>query len=170
MTFDLPSERRVRGTTRWMHQAMWLLFAVFMALMVLARRDGAMSGESFWIPSVVLLAFMLSLTLRDLKRIAGHRNTEDKLVNEVKTFLQKESVRAPEASRQTETAASVTASASEDCNKVPREAAQFVLAEEPIGFREPCGDLAVFDAFPSRRLAGVKTRFHAVLQPVVAEC
>ena len=91
MTFDLPiAERRLRNTSRLVHQSMWLLFLVAAGLMVIVRRSVPPRNGSVRILGCALRAFMLSFALRDVVRKVGRRNTEDKIVKDVKIFLERQ--------------------------------------------------------------------------------
>jgi len=169
MTLDLPfAERRLKSTARLMHQSMWLLFLIAAGLMVAVRRSGTVRAGSVWVLSAAVLIFMLSFVLRDVVRIISHRNTEDKLVKEVKNFLQREPV-WPVAQAAPAAAAVTEPATRPEEEPVPCRAADFI---QPKGAR-PCvqePDLAVFDAIPAHDSMGVRSNFYPVLLPIMPNC
>jgi hypothetical protein len=91
MTFDLPiAEQRLRNTARLAHQGMWLLFLIAAGLMIVVGRSAPARTGSIWFLSCAVLAFMFSFALRDVVRKVGHRNTENRIVRDVKIFLERE--------------------------------------------------------------------------------
>jgi hypothetical protein len=50
---------------------------------------------------------------------------------------------------------------------VPSKPAGFLTLKDAVAYRAPAGDPVVFDAFPARESAPVKTHFFAVLLPVL---
>jgi hypothetical protein len=88
MSFASPlAEQRLRNTSRFVYQGMWLLFVIAAALMVVVRRSVPARVGSIWILCCALVAFFLTFVLRDAVRKVGQRNTEDRIVKEVKSFL-----------------------------------------------------------------------------------
>jgi hypothetical protein len=168
MTFDLPiAERKLRNTERLVHQGMWLLFAVAAALMVILRRSAPARIGSVWILGCAVLALMLSFALRDVVRKLVRRNTEDKIVKDVKIFLERE----PVSPVKRPVLAEVTVRpATGPEQAVPSKSAGFVPLKGAAAYRPPTGDPVVFDAFPSRDSASVRMDFYAVLMPVLPRC
>ena len=165
MTFDLPiAERRLRNTARSIHQSMWLLFPIAAGLMVVVRRGAPARNGSIWILGGAVLAFMLSFALRDVVRKIGRRNTEDKIVKDVKTFLERQP--APPVVQPVPAKAAVSRTAS-PVGGVPSKSAGFVPLKGAAAFRTPAGDPVVFEAFPSHESIAIRMDFHAVLLPVL---
>ena len=166
MSFDLPiAERKLKNTQRLLHQGMWLLFLVAAALMVVLRRNAPARIGSLWILGAALLAFMLSFALRDVVRKLVRHNTEDKIVKDVKNFLEREPgaplvymATQKGAIRQPRTAV-----------EVPLKAAGFIELKG-ARFSTPAGEPVVFDAFPSREPVVFKTNLYPVLMPVLPHC
>lgn len=165
MTLDLPtSERRLKNTARLMHQSMWVLLVISVSLMLIVRRAGAIHTGSIWILSCAVLAFMLSFALRDVVRKVGHRNTEAKLVKEVKSFLQTEPVAA---------ATPVKGGVSQPIahtDEISIPARADFAPSKGITPRAQEPDLVVFDAIPARAPISVRVNFYPVLLPVVPNC
>src|ERR1700722_10767506 len=91
MNFPLPiAEQTLKNTPRHLHQSMWLLFAIAAGLMIIVGRSVPARTGSVWILGCAVMAFMLSFALRDVIKKVGHRNTEDRIVKDVKTFLESE--------------------------------------------------------------------------------
>ena len=91
MTFDLAiTEQRLKNTARVAHQSMWLLFLIAAGLMIVVSHSAAARTGSIWVLGCAVLAFMLSFAMRDMVRKAGHRNTENRIVRDVKIFLEGE--------------------------------------------------------------------------------
>ena len=165
MTFDLPiAERRLRNTARSIHQSMWLLFPIAAGLMVVVRRGAPARNGSIWILGGAVLAFMLSFALRDVVRKIGRRNTEDKIVKDVKTFLERQP--APPVVQPVPAKAAVSRTAS-PVGGVPSKSAGFVPLKGAAAYRTPAGDPVVFEAFPSHESIAIRMDFHAVLLPVL---
>jgi hypothetical protein len=167
MTLDFPmAERRLKNTARVMQQSMWLLLVIALSLMTIIRHSSNARAGSLWILGCAILAFMLTFALRDVVRKVGHRNTEDKIVNDVKTFLRSEPVVlvarpravAPAVSRPVEM---------EDEKITPRVAMNFMPLKGAGAYRVPADDLIVFDAIQSRPSVAVRMEFFPVLLPVV---
>ncbi|MGA2740524.1 MAG: hypothetical protein ABSG65_24180 [Bryobacteraceae bacterium] len=168
MTFDLPiAERKLRNTERLVHQGMWLLFLIAAGLMVIVRRSAPARTGSVWILGCAILAFMLSFALRDVVRKLVRRNTEDKIVKDVKTFLERQPVGPVERPAPPKVESSPAPSPE---NAVPSRPAGFVTLKDAVDYRSTFGYPVVFDAFPSRESATVKTDFYAVLMPVPHNC
>jgi hypothetical protein len=100
MTFDLSiAERRLRNAVRLSFYSMWLLFAVAAALTMIVPHSVPGRTGSLWILGCAVLALMLSFALRDVVRKVGHRNTEDQIVRDVQTFLERQPALLPPGSR-----------------------------------------------------------------------
>jgi hypothetical protein len=160
MSFASPlAEQRLRNTSRLVYQGMWLLFLIAAGLMIIVRRSVPARIGSIWILGCAVLAFMLSFALRDAVRKVGHRNTEDRIVKEVKSFLQSQP--APTVAKHAP--ANRTASPAAG---VPSGSAGFVPLKSSAPYRTPAGEPVVFDAFPSRESVAIKMDFYA-LEPRV---
>ena len=170
MTFDLPiAERRLKSTARLVHQSMWLLFVIAAGLMMILRRSIPARTGSVWILGCAVLAFMLSFALRDVVKKLAHRNTEDRIVHDVKAFLEREP--APPA-RQPRLATAAASQADEPADDTlrPSKPADFMPLKGAAAYRTPTGDPVVFDAFPARESVAIRMDFYAVLQPVAHTC
>jgi hypothetical protein len=143
---------------------MWLLFVIAAGLMIVVRRSVPARTGSIWILGCAVLAFMLSFALRDVVRKVGHRNTEDKIVNDVKTFLEREPAPLVAHPRPKIAAVSRTEGPTGDAF-VPSKSAGF-MPLKGAAFRTPTGEPVVFDAFPSREPVAFRMNFYAVLMPV----
>jgi hypothetical protein len=164
MTFDLPSaERRLRSASRLVFYSMWLLFAIAGALTMVVRHSVPARTGSLWVLGCAVVAFLLSFALRDVVQKVGRRNTEDQIVREVQTFLEREPlpVRHPVPVQR---AASQAPRPADDIFVTPGSAG-FAPLKGAAAYSVPAGDPVVFDAFPSRP-AAVRWDFHAVLPPV----
>jgi hypothetical protein len=170
MSFDLPiAEQRLKNTARLAHQSMWLLFLIAAGLMIVVRRSAPARTGSIWFLGCAVLAFMFSFALRDFVRKVGHRNTENKIVRDVKIFLETEPailVRPP-APAPAKAAASGPGGPVDD---VPSRSAGFVSLNGAVAYRTPAADPVVFDAFPSHSSVAVRTEFFPVLLPVMTGC
>jgi hypothetical protein len=167
MTLDLPiAERKLRNTERLIHQSMWLLFLIAAGLMMVVRGSAPARTGSVWILGCAVLAFMLSFALRDVVRKLVRRNTEDKIVKDVKTFLEGQPAGPVERPAPARVAVSRTAGTG---NAVPSKSAGFVPMKGAAAYRTP-SDPVVFDAFPPRESASVRMDFYAVLMPVLDNC
>ena len=168
MTLDLPiAERKLRNTERLIHQSMWLLFLIAAGLMMVVRGSAPARTGSVWILGCAVLAFMLSFALRDVVRKLVRRNTEDKIVKDVKTFLEKQPVIPVERPVAAKVAVSQTASPE---HAVPSKSAGFVILKDAAAFRTPIGNPVVFEAFPSHESTSVRMAIDAVLMPVLHNC
>jgi|HubBroStandDraft_1064217.scaffolds.fasta_scaffold03545_12 hypothetical protein len=163
MNIDFLAEHTLRSTSRLVNQGMWLLFLVAAGLMMIVRRSAPARTGSLWLLGCALLACMLSFALRNVLRKVGHRNTENKLVNDVKNFLEREPVLPISPIK-------ATAAIPERDTSVPSRSAGFVALKGAASYRVPGADPVVFDAFPLRESVRVKTDFYAVLQPVPQNC
>ena len=97
---------------------------------------------------------------------AGQRNTQNKIVKDVKTFLERVRVlpvRLPAPAK----AASHPASLAGD---VPSGWADFAAWSDPAAYSTPAGYPVVFDAIPLRESVAVRTDFFAVLLPARTNC
>jgi len=143
---------------------MWLLFLIAAGLMVIVRRGIPARNESIWVLGGAVLAFMLWFGLRDLVRKIGRRNTEDKIVKDVKTFLERQPAPPVGQSVPTQAAGSRTASPT---GGVPSKSAGFLPLQGAATYCTPAGDPVVFEAFPLHGSVAVTMEFHAVLLPVL---
>jgi hypothetical protein len=107
---------------------------------------------------------MLSFALRDVVRKIGRRNTEDKIVKDVKIFFERQP--APPIVQPVPAKAVVSRTAS-PVSDVPSKSAGFVPLKGAAAYRTPAGDPVVFEAFPSHESVAVRMNFHAVLLPVL---
>lgn len=171
MTSPLPivAEQTLKNTARYLRQGMWLLFLLAAALMFVVGRSVPARTGSIWILGCAVLAFMLSFALRDVIRKVGHRNTEDRIVKDVRTFLQSEPANEEKRVIPAMAAPSEPVSPVGDAF-VPAKSADFVPLKGVAAFSTPTGDPVVFDAIPSGKTVLFKTSFYAVLQPVAHEC
>jgi hypothetical protein len=168
MTFALPiAERTLRNTSRLFHQTMWLLLLIAAGLMTVVGRSAPARTGSFWVLGLAILAFMLSFAMRDVVRKIGHRNTEDKLVKEVKSFLE---TQPDEPAVRPAHAKLAVGAPPEPAASVPARPADFVALKGAAAYRTPAGDPVVFEAFPPRESVAVRMDFYAVLQPVSHNC
>lgn len=162
MTLDLPiSESRLTNAARLIHQSMWLLFIISAGLTIMVRRSVPARTGSIWLLGCALLALGLSFALRNVVRRVGHRNTEDSIVRDVKTFLERQAV--PPVVQAVPANAAVkqtTSPAGDPC--VPSRLADFVALKGAGVCRTPPADPVVFDASPSRVPVAVRMDFHAV--------
>jgi hypothetical protein len=167
MTFDLPiAERRLRNASRLIFCGMWLLFAIAAVLTMIVRHGVPAPTGSLWILGCAVLAFMLSFALRDVVRKVGHRNTEDQIVRDVQTFLEREPVLPARRPAPAKAAVSQTTSPAGDAF-VPSRPADFVPLKGAAAYCMPASDPVVFDAFPSREPFAAGMDFHAVPLPVM---
>lgn len=165
MSFELPiAVGKLKNTERLVHQGMWLLLLIAGALMLMVRRSAPGSSGAFWILGCAVLVFMLSFALRDAVRKLMHRYTEDKIVKDVKTFLERE----PAPPMQPAISRVVVSRPEEPVNDTPLLTAGFISLKEGASFGAQPGDPVVFDTFPARESVAVKMDFYAVLLPVLA--
>jgi len=168
MTFDLTTaEQRLRNTARLAHQSMWLLFLIAAGLMLVLRHSAPARTGSIWIMGCAVLAFMLSFAMRDAVKKLGHRNTENRIVRDVKVFLETEP--ALPAMQPGTVVISQKAAAAEPAmpaEDVPTRPAGFVTLNGSAAFRTPA-DPVVFDAISLRGPVAFRAEFFAVLLPVV---
>ena len=165
MTFELPiAERTLRNTSRLASQTLWLLFLIAAGLMMILRRSAPAHSGSIWIFGGAVLAFMLSFALRDAVQRIGRRITEDKIVSDVKTFLERQPLLPVMQPVPAKVAASQTAS---PVGGVPSKSAGFMPLEGAAAYRTLAGDPVVFDVFPAHQPVSVRMTFHAVLLPVL---
>jgi len=141
---------------------MWLLFLIAAGLMVVVRRSIPARTGAVWILGCAILAFMFSFALRDLVRKVGHRNTEDRIVKDVKTFLEREP--ASPVLRPAPVKAAVSGASGDPF--VPSKSAGFIPLQGAAVYLTSAGDPVVFDAFPSRESIAIRMNFSAVLLPV----
>jgi hypothetical protein len=167
MSFASPiAEERLKNTARFVQQSMWLLFVIAAGLLLIVRRSVPARTGSIWVLAFAVLAFMLWFALRDAVRKVGHRNTEDKLVKDVKNFLERQPVELVERRAP---AAALSASPTPE-SFAPLNSADFVPLKGVAAYRTPVGDPVVFDAIPSRESVAVKMDFYAALMPVISNC
>jgi uncharacterized protein (DUF58 family) len=167
MTLDFViAERRLKNTSRLVHQSMWLLFLIAVGLMIVVRRSASAHPASLWMLGGAVLAFMVSFALRDFLRKVLRRYTEDKIVHDVKIFLEREPAPAVAQPAPTE----VPVKPASPANAVPSRPAGFVPLKGAADHRTPVPDPVMFDAIPSHESVGIKTDFYAVLLPVVHTC
>jgi len=167
MSFNLPiAEQRLKNTARLVQHSMWLLFFIAAGLMIVVRRSVPVRTGSIWILGCAVLAFMLSFALRDVVRKVGQRNTEDRIVKDVRTFLESEPAHEE---RRPKPALSQAAAPAADA-LLPTRSAGFVPLKGAAAYSKSAGEPAVFDAFPSRETVAFKADFYAVLVPVRPNC
>jgi len=170
MTFDLPiAERTLKSTARLVQQSMWLLFIIAAALMIVVRRSVPARTGSMWILGCGVLAFMLLFALRDVIRKVGHRNTEDRIVKDVRTFLESEPAHEVRQPKPAIAAPTQPISPAGDAF-VPSRPADFIPLKGAAAYRTSTGEPVVFDAFPSRESVAFKMSLYAVMQPVAHDC
>jgi hypothetical protein len=109
---------------------------------------------------------VLSFGLRDVVRKVGHRNTENRIVRDVQTFLEGQPAHSVGQSAPAKAAVSQTAKPAAE-PFVQLQSADFVLLKGAAAYRTPAADPVVFDVLPSRRPVAVRADFHAVLMPVM---
>lgn len=167
MKADSPiAEQRLKNTARLAHQSMWLLFLVSAGLMMVVRRSAEARTGSIWMLGCAVLAIMFSFVLRDAVRKLGHRNTENRIVRDVKTFLERE----PELPVTQPTLMIVAKGRpTRVADDVPAKPG-FLKVNGAEPYRTPDADPVVFDTIPMRELVGVPTEFFAVMQPVMTHC
>jgi hypothetical protein len=150
MTLDSPiSEQRLRNAARWIFYSTWLLFAIAAVLTVLVRHSVPARAGSLWIFGCAVVAFGLSFALRDAVRKAGHRNTEDRIVRDVQSFLERQPAEPAGQLAADKTVLKETAGLAGDAF-VPSKSAGFVPLKGAADLRTPDPGPAVFDAFPTR--------------------
>ena len=167
MTFDLTTtEQKLRSTARLAHQSMWLLFLIAAGLMLVVRRSAPVRTGSAWILGCAVLAFLFSFALRDVVKKLGHRNTESRIVRDVKVFLESEPA-LPVMPPLTVVANVVAGDSPIPADDVPSKAADFVEVDDAASYCVPAADPVVFDAMPLRAPVAFQAQFFAVLLPVV---
>lgn len=164
VNFDFIAERTLRSTSRLVNQGMWLLFLVATALMVIVRRSSAVRTGSIWILGCAVLALMASFALRDLVRKAGHRNTENRIVHDVKTFLESEP-----AVRFEPRVIAKPAPVEEEILK-PVAQADFIPMQGVTLYSTSEGEPVVFEEIHTRHTLGFKFDLFPVLAPMKASC
>ena len=164
-SYLLIAEQRLRTAARLVRQSMWLLFQIAASLMMIVRRSAPARTGSIWILGCAVLALVLSFALRDVVRKVGHRNTEDKIVRDVKNFLETQPSLPDGQPVPAKAAVSQAAKPASDAF-VPSRSADFVPLKGAATYRTPAADPVVYDAFPSRLPVGVRMDFYAVLAPV----
>jgi len=163
MTRDFPAaDRRIKHAARLWSLSMWLLPPVAASAMLIVRRtDNARTGL-FWILACIALGYVLSFVLRSLVRRMSHRNTEDKLVSDVKTYLKAQPVETDPARG----------------DQPARHPIETIVAAEPAGFvalkgSRPPGprrdDLVVYDAIFRRPAPGTTVYTNSLKLPEVEE-
>lgn len=167
MTFPLPiAEQTLKNTARYLQQSMWLLFVIAAGMMIIVRRSVPARTGSIWILGCGILAFMLSFALRDVIRKVGHRNTEDRIVKDVRNFLESEPAHEERRPKPMIAQPAVPSGA----NVIPLKSADFVALKGAALFNTPAGEPVVFDAIPARESVSFKMNFYAVLQPAPHTC
>jgi hypothetical protein len=167
MTFDSPtSERRLTNAARLIRHGMWLLFLIAAVLMIIVRGSVPARTGSIWTLGCAVLALVLSFALRDVVRKVGHRNTEDRIVRDVKTFLERQPTPQPALAKPKLSQTSLPAADP----FVPSRTADFVPLKGSVAYRPSAANPVVFDAFPLRRSVSVKMDFFAVFPPVRPNC
>jgi len=159
-------EQRLRSTARLAHQSMWLLFLIAAGLMLVVRRSATVGTGSTWIVACAVLALMFSFALRDVVKKLGHRHTEDRIVRDVKVFLESEPA-LPVMPPVTATARAAADDPPIPADGVPSKPAGFVPVNCGAAYSVPTADPVVFDAFPLRAPVAFQAPFFAVLLPVV---
>jgi hypothetical protein len=169
MTLPFPlAYRKIKNPTRLMQQGVWLLLVIAVALLVVLRMSGNLGSGSLWILGCSVVAFLLAVALRDVMRKLGHRNTESKIVHDVKAFL--EAQPPVEFRRHLVEAAPISRMESREEERsapVPSQATCFMPMAGELRHREPGDDLVVFDAIPAHPGIGVRMNFYPVMTPVV---
>jgi hypothetical protein len=159
----LTAERGLKSTTRWLHQGTWLLLLSGAGLIFVVRGSAGRTGV-LWILGCALLGLVLSLALRDVLRKLGRRNTEDKLVKDVKVFLEgqpADETAPPKPARATAIPAPDPPGALGSS-----QPADFVPLSDVAPDGAPAGLPVVFDVFPRPETFAFKKDFHAVVAPV----
>jgi len=155
-----------------MHQSAGLLLLITAGLMVVLHRSNAIRIGSPWIIAGLVLGFTFAFGLRDLIRRLGYRATEERILKDVRTYmngsLQKAAV-APEQQRQAEPVERplVQTVACPSDAFVPCRVAAFL---EPKDAMLPSGsntDLVVFDAMPPRHRIEPRLDLFAIPLPVM---
>jgi len=169
MTLPFPlAYRKIKNPARLMQQGVWLLLFIAVALLVVLRVSGNLGSGSLWILGCAVVAFLLSVALRGVIRKLGHRNTESKIVHDVKAFL--ESQPPVEFRRHLTEPVPVSKMESrepEEKADVPGQATCFMPMSGELKHREPGDDLVVFDAIPRHSGIEVRMNFFPVMTPVV---
>lgn len=164
--FPFPT-RKIKNPARLMQQGVWLLLVIAVSLLVIMRTSGTLGKGSLWILGCAVAAFLLSLTMRDVVRKLGYRNTQDKIVKDVKTFLETQpplEVRQP-VYRTPAVIAEVREEAEE---LIPRQATSFATMVRELTLHTPSDDLVVFDAISPRTPIALHMDFYPVMTPVVS--
>jgi len=165
-TIDTFGERTLRNSSRLLNQGMWILFAIAATLMMILRH----SAGSYWVLGLVVVAFLGWGVLRDVARRAGHRHTENKIVSDVKSFLQREPV-APLTPRAPIMKAAPIGSVDPlDDTFAPSRKADFIPLDGVTPYHISAAEPVVFDAIPGRDFGAMRTSFHAVLDPIPNAC
>ena len=133
------AERRLRSTSRLLSQGTWLLLVIAAGLMFVVRRNDAAHTPATWVVGAATLAMMGAYALRDIARKLGHRNTEDRLVKDVKAFLENQ---PPAAVLATD-------------NCLPTGSAGFLPLQGAAALLTSAGTPVVYDIFPSRKVVDV---------------
>jgi len=173
MSWDAPvAERRLKHTTRWMHQSAGLLLLITAGLMLVLRHNNAIRIGSLWLVGGAVLAFMLSFALKDLIRKLGYRATEERIIKDLQTYMHGSLGSAPVAQndeRQPEPpqpqAVSQAVGHAGDAF-VPCRAAAFLVLRDSKPLPVTSEDLVVFDAIPPLRSVEIRMNLFAVLMPV----
>lgn len=165
---DRIAENAMKSSAKLLHQGMWGLFVIAAALMFILRRSAPRTG-SIWVLGIGVLAFMVTFAVRDLMRKVGQRHTEDRIVKDVRSFLEREPVHEEKryVLGTTQPARSEEAA---DKDGVPAGSADFMSLKNATAYHTSAGEPVVFDAIPSREVVTFRADFYAVLQPVAHHC
>lgn len=168
MTFNLTTvEQRLRNTARVTHQSMWLLFLIAAGLMLVLRHSAPARTGSIWIMGCAVLALMLSFAMRDAVKKLGHRNTENRIVRDVKVFLETEPALPTMQPGTVVVSQKAAAEPAIPADGVPTRPAGFVTLNGSAAYRTSDADPVVFDAISQRAHVAFRAEFFAVMLPVV---
>jgi len=143
------AERKLKNAGRLLHPGMWLLFLAAASLMAITHVSGSARTGSVWTLALVVMAIVLLVLLRVVVRHAGHRKTEDKLVNEVKTYLQGQE--SDSIKRPVPAVAVPPAARPAPQTPMPTECTAFMPLDGVTLRGVNGGDLVVFDAIAARQ-------------------
>ena len=163
--FPMPS-RSLKNPGRLMQQGVWLLAIIALSLLLVMRHSGNLGSGSFWIVGCAVGAFLLSLTLRDAARKLGHRSTEDKIVKDVKNFLENQPALEVHPPAPVARPVVVAKSAEEVEEVIPRQATNFLSMSSDTQI--PSDDLVVFDVIRPAVPVQVHMNFFPVMAPVMS--
>lgn len=134
------ADEGLRKAGHSVRKAVWLFVFVAAAVIIIFVRGVPQRTASLWILGSAVLAFLLSHALRSVVRQVGQRHTEDKLLRDVRVFLENQPappkpVPAPQPTRAADPF-------------VPSGHAGFVPLKSIADFRTRAADPVVFDIFP----------------------